>query len=114
MAELIRDGDTLTLKLTTLEKMEGVHGDLRAPIGSVTAVTVLDDTIHEVRGWKLPGTRLPGVFAVGTFVSGEERVFAIVHHRPASGVKVSFRTGTHSAWIVSAEDPKALIAALNV
>ena len=114
MAELTRDGDTLTLKLTTLEKMEGVHGDLRAPIDSVTAATALDDAIHEVRGWKLPGSRVPGVFAMGTFVSGKERVFAIVHHHPASGVKVSFRTGTYSAWIVSAEDPRAVIAALGL
>ena len=114
MAELIRDGDTLTLKLTSLEKMEGVHGDLRAPIGSVTSVTALDDAIHEVRGWRLPGARLPGVFAMGTFVNGSERVFAIVHHRPASGVKVSFHTGGYSAWIVSTEDPKALIAELGV
>jgi hypothetical protein len=51
---------------------------------------------------------------MGTFVSGKERVFAIVHHRPASGVKVSFRTGTYSAWILSAEDPRALIVALGV
>ncbi len=114
MAELIRDGDALALKLTTLEKMEGVHGDLRAPLDSVTAVTALDDAIHEVRGWKMPGSRIPGVFAMGTFISGQDRVFAIVHHRPGSGVKVSFRSGEYTAWIVSAEDPKALIATLGM
>jgi hypothetical protein len=50
---------------------------------------------------------------MGTFLNGKERVFALVHHRPASGVKVSFRNGEHTAWILSAEDPKALIAALG-
>ncbi len=81
MAELIRDGDAIALNLTTLEKMEGVHGDLRAPIGCVTAVTDLDDAIHEVRGWKLPGSRIPGVFAMGHI---HQRRGPRLGHRPSS------------------------------
>ncbi len=110
MAELVRDGDTLT----TLEKLEGVHGDLSAPVASVEAATVLEDAIDAVRGWRLPGTALPGVFAMGTFIGGGQRGFAMVHHRPATGVKVSFQTGSYTAWIVSAADPQALIATLGL
>ena len=113
MAQLVRDGSALRLKLSPSEKLDGVHGDLSVPVDSVASVTVLDDAIHAVHGMKFPGARLPGVFAMGTFISGRERTFAIVHHHPAGGVRVRFRGGDYTQWIVSAEDPPALVAALG-
>lgn len=113
MAQLLRDGESLILELSPVEKLEGVHGNLSAPVATVASITALDNAIEAVRGWKLPGSRIPGVFAMGTFVSGPERVFAIVHHHPASGVKISFQSGEYTAWIVSTNDPKALIATLG-
>jgi hypothetical protein len=41
MAELLVDGDDLVLRLTRLEKLEAVHGDLRAPLASVRSIEVL-------------------------------------------------------------------------
>ncbi len=114
MAHLTREGDTLWLRLSAAEKVEGVHGDLHAPVDSVVSAVVLDDAIHAVHGMKLPGSRLPGVFAMGTFVNGGQRTFAIVHHHPAGGVAVTFRDGSYTQWIVSADDPEALVASLGL
>jgi hypothetical protein len=114
MATLVREGDTLWLKLSTAEKFEGVHGDLHAPVASVVAATTLDDAIHAVHGMKLPGSQLPGVFAMGTFLDSDGRTFAIVHHHPAGGVRVTFRGGSrYTQWIVSADDPAAVVASLG-
>ena len=38
MAQLAIDGTDLVLRLSTAEKVEGIHGDLRAPLASVTGV----------------------------------------------------------------------------
>jgi hypothetical protein len=43
MAELSVEGGDLVLRLTGLEKAEGVHGDLRAPLSAVRGVEILDD-----------------------------------------------------------------------
>ena len=114
MATLVREGETLWLRLSTAEKLEGVHGDLHAPMHSVVSATVVDDAIHAVHGMKLPGSQLPGVFAMGTFVDGDGRTFAIVHHHPAGGVRVTFNGGSYRQWIVSTDDPAALVASLGL
>ncbi len=114
MATLMREGDVLWLKLSTAEKLQGVHGDLSAPVDRVASAATLDDAIHAVHGMKFPGARLPGVFAMGTFINGHERTFAIVHHHPAGGVRITFQGGDYTQWIVSADDPAGLVASLGL
>jgi hypothetical protein len=49
VAELSIKGDELVLHLSGAEKVEGVHGDLRAPLSAVRGVEVLDDA-HRAAG----------------------------------------------------------------
>ena len=114
MAKLVREEDTLVLRLSTLEQVEGVHGDIRVPISSVQSVTVLDDVIHAVHGLKMPGSRLPGVFAMGTFMSHDGTVFAIVHHQTNRGLKVNLKGTTYDALIVGVDDPEGLVSSLGL
>ena len=81
MAELRIDGNELVLHLTAAEKIEGVHGDLRAPLSAVRGIEVLDDAHAPVgvrAGIKI-GTRIPGVIEVGS-VQGAHQ--AAVRRRP--------------------------------
>lgn len=110
VAELVREEDTLALRLSTPEKVEGVHGDIRVPLSAIQSITVLDDVIHAVHGLKMPGSRLPGVFAMGTFISRDGRVFAIVHHQTKRGVKINLKGTTYDALIVGVEDPEGLVS----
>ncbi|PSR33820.1 MAG: hypothetical protein C7B46_08210 [Sulfobacillus benefaciens] len=114
MAELLRDGDELVLRLTTLEKMEGVHGDIRVPLSAVQSISVVEDVIHAVHGLKMPGSRIPGIFAMGTFITGNSTTFAIVHHQNKRGVRVLLQGGKYDALIIGAEDPEKLVASLGV
>lgn len=114
MAELVREEDTLVLRLSMLEKVEGVHGDIRVPVSSVQSVTVLDDVIHAVHGLKMPGSRLPGVFAMGTFISRDGTVFAIVHHQTKRGLKVNLNGTTYDALIIGVDNPEGLVSSLGL
>lgn len=119
MAELMREADHLLLKLSTAEKMESVHGDIRVPISAVKSVTVLNDVIHAVRGMKIPGTRIPGVLAMGTFLSGSDTTFAIVHHQNQRGLHVILagRSSTgvdFTALIIGLNDPEGVMARLGL
>ncbi len=113
MADLIRDGQELVVKLSTLEKAEAVHGDIQVPWSSVQSVTVLDDAIDAVHGFKLPGSRIPGVFAMGTFKSRDGNLFAVVHHQTPRGVKVTLTGAAYDTLIIGTEDPEAVVAALT-
>ena len=80
MAELRIDGNELVLHLSGVEKVESVHGDLRAPLSAVRGIEVLDDA-HGPAGIKAGikiGTRIPGVVEVGVVQGAAMRLFAAV------------------------------------
>lgn len=112
MAELVREEDTLVLRLSAIEKVEGVHGDIRVHVSSIESVMVLDDVIHAVHGLKMPGSRIPGVFAMGTFISREGTVFAIVHHQTKRGLKIALQGTTYDALIVGVHNPEEVWSSL--
>lgn len=108
MAELRIDGDELVLHLSGVEKLEAVHGELRAPLAAVRSVEVLDDA-HEPadHGFKI-GERIYGVSEVASIRSGGEKIFAAVHHDTPRGVRVVFEGADYDAWIVGCADPEAV------
>ena len=70
---------------------------------------VIDDVIRAVHGLKFPGTRWPGKFAVGTFltVSGT-KTFVVVHHDTPRGLRVRLGGAAYDELIVGCEDPEAM------
>jgi hypothetical protein len=113
MSVLRVDGDDVVLELSTLEKAEGVHGNLRAPTRAVVGVEVLDDVMSAVHGLKAPGTRIPGITAVGTFLGRASRSFAVVHHDRHRGVVVRLDGQFYDQWVVGCDDPEAVAAAIQ-
>jgi hypothetical protein len=114
MAELVVDGDDLVLRLSGVEKVEGLHGDLRAPRSSLARVEILDDAhaaagIHA--GIKV-GTRLPGVVEVGR-VFGDKKRFVAVHHDTPRGLRLVFDHENIDEWIVGVADPETLARTLR-
>jgi hypothetical protein len=116
MAELVVVGGELVLRLTVAEKVEGVHGDLRAPVGAVAAVEVIDDAHGPagVRAGVKVGTRIPGVIEVGTIVGRRHKIFAAVHHDTPRGVRVRFDGFDFDEWIVGCADPEAVVRGLDL
>jgi hypothetical protein len=111
MAELLVDGDEVVLRLSTVEKMEGLHGDLRAPLSAVRDVQVLDDA-HAAAGIRAGikvGTRWPGVVEVGRIYGGKKR-FAAVHHDTPRGVRVVLDGTEFDEWIVGCAEPESVAA----
>jgi hypothetical protein len=116
MAELRVEGGDLVLHLTGLEKAEGVHGDLRAPLSAVRGVDILDDAHAPVgirAGLKI-GTRIPGLVEVGTVLGRTKRLFAAVHHDTPRGLRVRLEGSSYDEWIVGCADPEAVAARLGL
>ena len=113
MAELLVEGDELVLHLSRTEKLEAVHGDLRAPRASVRSIEVLEDA-HEPadQGFKV-GERLPGHSEVAVVRSGGQKLFAVVHHDTPRGVRIVFEGTDYDAWIVGSADPESLKAQIE-
>lgn len=113
MAELVVEGGELVLRLERAEKLEGMHGDVRAPLAAVTGVEILDDAhaAADLAGIKV-GTRLPGVVEVGTIHGLAKTIFVAVHHATPRGVRVSLRDSGQDEWVVGCADPEAVAASV--
>jgi hypothetical protein len=109
MAELIVDGDELVLRLRAVEKLEAVHGEVRVPVRAVRAVEVLDNAVAAVHGLRV-GTGIPGSVAIGTFLSKNDKIFAVVHHATPRGVHVRLEGAQYDELIVGCDDPEAVAA----
>jgi hypothetical protein len=116
VADLRIDGNELVLHLSGAEKVEGVHGDLRAPLSAVRGIEVLDDA-HGPAGIKAGikiGTRIPGVIEVGVIQGRTKRLFAAVHHDTPRGLRVRLVGTAYDEWIVGCANPEAVAAGLGL
>jgi len=112
MATLRREGDEVVLKLNDLEKAGALHGDVRVPAASVTAVRVTQTPFRELRGIRAPGTGIPGVVALGTWRTRDGKEFAAVY-RGGPAVVVELEGAPYRRLIVSAHDAADVVAALS-
>jgi hypothetical protein len=114
MAELTVEGDELVLHLTTAEKAESLHGDLRVPLSAVRETEVLDDAHRaaDLLGWRV-GTRIPRVIEVASVQGVGRKIFAAVHHSTPRGVRVLLKGAAYDEWVVGCNDPEAVVARLS-
>lgn len=112
VADIRIEGTDMVLAMSQLEKVEGVHGDIRVPLTAVRDVEVVDRPLDLIHGLKLPGTGVPGMTAVGTWVSPDGRTFAVEHHR-SRGVVVHLEGQLYQQLIVGSDDPQGLAERLR-
>jgi len=67
MAQIKIEDETVMIRLSRAEKFGALHGDLRFPLSAVRAARVVDKPFAEIQGLRSPGTRVPGIMALGTW-----------------------------------------------
>ncbi|MEA2231969.1 MAG: hypothetical protein QOD83_1785 [Solirubrobacteraceae bacterium] len=112
MATLAPDDDSLLLRLSTLEKLGALHGDIRAALSAVQAIDAVQNPFRELRGIRAPGNGLPGQIALGTWrYRGGKDFVAIYRGKP--GVIVRLRGTPFQRLLVSADEPDAMAACIR-
>ena len=81
MATIAVDGNDLVVRLSTLERIGALRGDIRLPLASVRVVRVSDTPGSELRGIRAPGIGVPGVISLCTRRGLGFRDFAAVYGR---------------------------------
>src|SRR5688572_15303743 len=80
VAKLIMEQQDLVVRLSLLEKVGAFRrGDVRVPKSSVRDVRVTVRPFAELRGFRAPGTGVPGLIALGTWRQRGRRDFAAVY-----------------------------------
>jgi uncharacterized protein len=112
MADLRAEDGELVLHLRSMEKAEGLHGDIRVPLSAVTVVRVVEDAWPELRGVRAPGTGLPDVIAVGTRRGNFGKDFAAVHGK-GPAVVVELAGAEYGRLVVSMDDAAAVVSSIR-
>jgi hypothetical protein len=90
MATLAVEGADLVVRLSPLEKLGSLRGDLRMPLAAVRSATVEPEPWPLVRGMRLAGAGVPGVIALGTRrYRGGKDFTAVYGRRPVVRVELA-------------------------
>ena len=90
MATLAVEGAELVVRLSTMEKLGSLRGDLRVPVSAVRSVTVEPSQWGLVRGIRMAGAGVPGVIALGSRRhSGGKDFTAIYGRRPVVRIELA-------------------------
>jgi hypothetical protein len=103
--------DRLLVRPVGLVRLWALHSGIDVPVSAITDVGV-SPRKGLAKGWRLPGTHLPGVMTAGTFRSGGEKALWMVG--PAKEVLViELHDEAFRHVIVQVEDPHAAVEALK-
>lgn len=112
MAELHRSGDHVEVRLTLIEKIAGLRGNIRVPASAVTAVEVAEQPLAAVAGVRAPGFHLPGRTKIGTWRHAGRKTFAVAR-RGVPAVRVDLVGQRYDRLVISRPDAATVAAALG-
>ena len=90
LATIAVDGSDLVVRLSSLEKIGALLGNIRLPLASVRVMRVSNTPWSELRGIRAPGTGVPGLISLCTRRGPGVHDFAAVYgRRPALVVEMT-------------------------
>ena len=104
MAELLIEGGELRVRLSALEKLGAMRGDISIPLVTITGVRISDDPWSELRGIRSPGTGLPGVISLCTRRGKGICDFAAVYGRTGQAVVIETSGAQFNRLVISSEN----------
>jgi len=104
--------DTLTVRMSLAEKAEALHRDLTVPRSAITGVRVVTDGMNEVHGLKMPGSGIPGVIMVGTWISREGSTFAVCHGN-GRAIVIELTGQNYDRIVITVDNPEELATRLS-
>ena len=102
MAKVIEKDGVITLRLSRLEKIGALHGDISVASSQLISKTEVPNpwSKEHLRGVRAPGTAIPYVILLGTMrIKGGKDFCAIYKRTPA--VIYEFADAPFKRWVVS-------------
>ena len=105
MAEIILERSSLVVRLSTLEKLGGLSGDVVVPLSQVVGARVTDRPYAELRGLRV-GTGLPFVIVLGRMIHGDGKDFVAIYGTGRTVIVELAPGAPYRRLMVSTDDPR--------
>ncbi len=112
MIQVTREGDTVVFEVKGLHKLWALRSRLEIPLAHVRDARRDPGGVRGWKGWRAPGTHVPGLITAGTFYLEGRRIFWDVCHAE-NAVVVDLDDETFNQLIIEVPDPEATIALLK-
>jgi hypothetical protein len=107
----IADG-TVNVEITGLDRLWAFRNRIEIPLEHVRGATFDPAAVKGWRGWRGPGTDLPGVITAGTFHKDGELIFWDVHHGDRA-IVIELADEQFQRLVIEVDDPAAVVSAIN-
>ena len=113
MARIELTSKMLIVSITGMDRFLACKGQLEIPLTHVTGAEA-DPEIAKSwwKGWKAPGTNIPGVVTAGTFYRDGKRMFWDVHD-PEKTIVIRLADDQYDALVVEVDEPNATARAIT-
>jgi hypothetical protein len=106
------EGDVLTVVVHGFDKLWSMKSQLDIPMAHVRGAAVDPAIVHGPKGWRGPGSNVPGVITAGTFHQDGKRIFWDVHHGD-NAVVIELQHDSFERLVVEVDDPYAAVALIE-
>ncbi|MGF7122168.1 alpha/beta hydrolase family protein [Rhodococcus sp. BE178] len=116
MAEFSVQDDRIVLRLSRLERIAGVHGDVTVPVEQIREADVVADAFANIRGMRASGLGVPRRLRIGTWRGGGVRTYVAARAGvPAVRVRTVGRAAgaEFDELIVTAADAADVVARIR-
>jgi hypothetical protein len=112
MIQVTRDGDTILFDVKGLHKLWALKSRLEIPRLNIRGAHRDAAAVRGWKGWRVPGTYVPGLITAGTFYLEGKRIFWDVSD-PDKAVVVDLEDERYDRLVIEVEDPDAVINLLT-
>ena len=112
MVDVRIEGDTVVFDVRGLHQLWAFKGRLDIPRAQVRSARHDPSVVKGWKGWRAPGTSVPGLITAGTFHLDGDRIFWDVS-KPENAVVVELSDHSYRQLVIEVEDPDAVVSMLN-
>ena len=113
MVDVSIQGDDVYFHVKGLHKLWAFKSQLQIPRHHITGARQDAEVLKGWwKGWRMPGTHIPGLLAAGTFLHEDKRIFWDVHNAERA-VIIDLQHDEYDQLIIEVEDAAAVVALLN-
>lgn len=112
MITVSMNNQDMILTVEGLHKVWALKSQMSIPKQQVVSARINHNEITKPKGWRAPGTYIPGLITAGTYRAIGNKVFWDVVHYDQS-IIVDLRDSDYQQLILEVKNPEAIVAEIN-
>jgi hypothetical protein len=112
MVQITQNQNEFIFEIKGIHKFWALRNKIVVPKQNIENASKKEEESNFWIGWRLPGTRIPGLITAGTFVKNGERHFWDVC-KSKNAIVVNLKNSSFKKLIIEVENPSESIELLN-